>query len=116
MGTSKKRNPQTFEVRVSNFARQNIEDIIKYIAYIKQQPLNALKVNAAIDNTIAKISENPFAYKECEQLQTKMKFYRQAVCLSWLIIYKISTNEILILSIIHGARNPSKIKALKKVK
>lgn len=116
MGTPKKRTSKTREIRVSNFAHQNIEDIIKYIAYTKQQPLSALKVNEAIENTITKISENPFAYKECEQLQTKFKIYRQTVCLSWLIIYKISTNEILILSIIHGARNPSQIKALRKVK
>lgn len=97
MGTPKKRTSKTREIRVSNFAHQNIEDIIKYIAYTKQQPLSALKVNRAIDNTIMKIPENPFAYKECEQLQTEFKVYRRAVCLSWLIICKILTNEFLFL-------------------
>lgn len=55
MGTPKKRTSKTREIRVSNFAHQNIEDIIKYIAYTKQQPLSALKVNEAIENTITKI-------------------------------------------------------------
>ncbi len=116
MGKAKKGTSQTRQVRVSNFARQKIEETIKYIAFVNQQPLNAVRVNEAIENTITRIAENPYTYKECEQLPTKAKMYRQAVCLSWLIIYKISAAEILILSVIHGARNPSKIKALRKVK
>lgn len=116
MGTPKKRASQTRQIRVSNYARQNIEETIKHIAFENGQPLNAIKVSEAIDETIMRIVANPFAYKECEQLPTKTKMYRQAVCLSWLIIYKITTAEILILSVLHGARNPSKIKKLRKLK
>jgi plasmid stabilization system protein ParE len=116
MGTSKKRASQTRQIRVSNFARQNIEETIKYIAFNNGQPLNAIKVSEAIDEAITRIAVNPFAYKECEQLPTKTKMYRQAVCLSWLIIYKITSSEILILSVIHGARNPKSIRKLRKIK
>lgn len=116
MGKSKKAVIKTRQVRVSDFAYQNIDEIINFIAFENQQPLNAVKVSEAIENVILKISQNPFAFKECEQLTTKTKIYRRAICLSWLIIYKISNAEILILSIIHGSRNPSKISKLKKIK
>ena len=88
MGKSKKAVTKTYQIRVSNFAYQNIDEIISFIAFENQQPLNAIKVSEAIENMIVKISQNPFAYKECEQLPTKTKSYRRAVCLSWLIIYK----------------------------
>jgi plasmid stabilization system protein ParE len=116
MGTPKKGTSETHQIRISNVARQNIDDIIRYIAFVNEQPLNAIKVSEAIESTITKIAEHPYAYKECEQLPTKTKIYRQAVCLSWLIIYRISSTEILILSIIHGARSPKKIGMLRKIK
>jgi len=116
MGKSKKAATEIRKIRVSNFAYQNIDEIISFIAFENRQPVNALKISEAIENAIKKIGENPFAYKECLQLPTKAKIYRQAICLSWLIIYKISTAEVLILSVIHGARNPSKIRKLKKIK
>jgi plasmid stabilization system protein ParE len=116
VGTPKKRTAETRQIKISNVARQNIEDIIDYIAFVNKQPLNAVKVSEAIENTITKIGEHPFAYKECEQLPTKTKMYRQAVCLSWLIIYKITNDEILVLSIIHGARNPKNIGKLRRIK
>ena len=116
MGKKKRGTSQTYQIRVPNFARQQIDDTNEYNAFVNQQPLNALKVSEAIENTINRIEANPFAYKECEQLPSKSKMYRQAVCLSWLIIYKIVAEEILILSVIHSARNLGKIKALKKVK
>src|SRR4051794_536116 len=116
MGTPKKRITETRQIRISYVACQNLDDIIRYIAFVNEQPLNAIKVSEAIENTIEKIAEHPFAYKECEQLPTKTKIYRQAVCLSWLIIYRISNTEILILSIIHGARSPKKIGKLRKIK
>lgn len=90
MGKAKKRDPEIPQIKVSSFAVQQIEDIIKYIAFVNQQPLNAVNISEAFESTISKIEANPFAFKECEQLVTKTKIYRQAVCLSWLIIYRIS--------------------------
>ncbi|CAN5365676.1 hypothetical protein BH20BAC1_BH20BAC1_00570 [soil metagenome] len=116
MVTPKKRANKTLQVRVSNYAYNQIDETISYIAFVNQQPLNAVRVSGAIENAITRIAKNPFAYKECAQLQTKTKIYRQASCLSWLIIYKITKSEILILSVIHGARNPAKLKRLRKLK
>ena len=116
MDKKEKATTQTRKVRILNKAFQDIEDIADFIAINNQQPLNAIKVTEAIFETIKKIEQSPFAYKECGQIPTKTKIYRQAKCFSWLIIFKKLKAEILILGVIHGARNPKKIKKLRKTK
>jgi len=105
-----------YQVRLSENAIQNIDEITGYIAFINHQPLNAIRVGDAIFKAIDKIERNPYAFKECGLIPTKSKMYRQKLCLSWYIIYKIVASRIIVLGIIHTARKPSKIKALKKVK
>ena len=116
MGKKEKTTAETRKIRVLDEAYQDIDNITDFIAVNSQQPFNAVKVADAIFETIDKIVQNPFAYKECENIPTRAKMYRQAVCLSWLIIYKITNTEIIILGIIHGARKPSKISKLRKLK
>jgi plasmid stabilization system protein ParE len=116
MGKQTKEIDKTYTVRLSFPAQQNIDEITGYIAFINQQPLNAIKVGDAFFTSIDKIALNPFAFKECAQLPTKTKMYRQASCYSWYIIYKITATEIVILGIIHQSRKPTRLKALRKVK
>lgn len=113
MGKTKKATAKARTIRVHQDAVQDVADISYYIGVTQQQPLNAVKVSKAIEKAIDKIALNPFAYKECEQLSTKTKVYRQAVCLSWLIIYKVTATEIIVLGIIHTSRRPTQIKKLR---
>lgn len=107
---------KTYQVNVSVNALQNIDEITGYIAFINQQPLNAIKVGDALLAAIENIGNYPTAYKECEELPTKSKMYRKAICLSWTIVFRIKGPEVVILGIIHTARRPAFIKTLKKVK
>jgi plasmid stabilization system protein ParE len=116
MGPQEKTTPKNYQVRVSVNAIQNIEEITGYIAFVNQQPLNAVKVGDALFATIDRISRNPLAFKECEELPTKAKMYRRATCFSWLIIYRIMAKQIVILGVIHSSRRPSRIKSLRKIK
>lgn len=93
----KKEKSTARKIRILDEAYKDIENIADYIADDNQQPLNAIKVGETIFTSIERIENNPFAYKECEQLTTKTKIYRQASCLSWIIIYKIMATEIVIL-------------------
>jgi plasmid stabilization system protein ParE len=72
-------------------------------------------VGDAIFATLDRISSNPMSFKECEEIPTKGKIYRRAICLSWNIIYKIKENEILVLGIIHKSRKPSALKVLRRI-
>jgi len=116
MGRTKEDAPKTYSLRVTENAFQNLDNITGYIAYIKHEPLNAIRVGNEILKTIYRIEKNPSAFRECEEIATIDKIYRKAVCLSWLIIYKIKSSEIVILGIIHGHRSRSRIKNLRKVK
>ena len=116
MDRTKEEAPKTYTLRVTEHASQNIDNITGYIAYIKHEPLNAIHVGDAIFETIDRIGQNPFAFMECKEIPTKNKIYRKAVCLSWFIVYKIKTEEVVILGIMYGSRKSSRIKALKRVK
>ena len=116
MGSAKEKAPKTYSLRISENALQNIDEITGYIAYIKYQPLNAIRVGDKIFEIIGRIEKNPFSFRECEEIRTKTKIYRKAVCMSWLIIYKIKSTEIIILGIIHGSRMASRVRSLKKIK
>ncbi len=116
MGNTKEKAPKTYSLRVTENALHNIDDITGYIAYIKHQPLNAIRVGDKIFETIDRIEQNPLAFRECEEIPTKTKIYRKAVCMSWNIIYKIKASEIVVLGIIHGSRRVSKVRKLKKIK
>ncbi|MGE4289203.1 MAG: type II toxin-antitoxin system RelE/ParE family toxin [Salinivirgaceae bacterium] len=115
MGNTKEKAPKTYTLRVAKNALQNIDDITGYIAYIKHQPLNAIRVGDKIFETINRIEQNPLAFRVCEKIPTKTKIYRQAVCMSWLIIYRIKASEIVVLGIIYGSRRVSKVRKLRKV-
>ncbi|HEY8780470.1 MAG TPA: type II toxin-antitoxin system RelE/ParE family toxin [Mucilaginibacter sp.] len=106
----------TYQIRLSENAIQNIDEITGYIAFINHQPLNAIKVGDAFFEAIGKIEQNPYASKECGLIPTKSKMYRQKICLSWYIVYKIVAPQVIVLGIIHISRKPSKIKALRKIK
>lgn len=112
MAKEKKYSEKEYKVILSKSALQNIDEITGYIAFIKEQPGNAIIVADAIFDTIQRISLHPFAFRECEELPTKDKIYRRAVCQSWLIIYIIKGHEILILGVMHKSQKPSTIRKI----
>ena len=116
MGHTKEKAPKAYSIRISDNALQNIDDITGYIAYIKHQPLTAIRVGDKIFQTIDRIEQNPLAFRECWEIPTKTKIFRQAVCMNWLIIYKVKASQIVILGIIHSSRRPSRIRSFRKIK
>jgi len=115
MGNPKEKTTKPYKVRITDNALQNINDITGYIAYINHQPLNAIRVGDSIYNTIERIEKNPFTFRECEEIPTINKIYRKAVCQSWLIIYRIKDNEIVILGVCYASRRASKIRQLRRI-
>ena len=97
MEKSKEVATKTYSLRVTENALQNIDNITGY---------NAIRVGDEILKTFDRIENNPLAFRECEGIPTVNKIYRKAICLSWIIIYKIKPAEIVILGIIHGHRRP----------
>lgn len=116
MGEQNKTTAKTYQVKLTLNAPQNINEITGYIAFINHQPLNAFKVGDALFATIYRIAANPLVFRQCEEIPTKGKIYRKAICYSWCIVYRIKASEIVILGVIHGSRRPFKIRKLRKIK
>ncbi len=116
MGHSKEKTPEAYSIRISDNVLRNIDDITGYIAYIKHQPLTAIRVGDKIFETIDRIEKNPLSFRECREIPTKTKIYRQAVCMRWIIIYTVKASQIVILGIIHSSRKSSRIRNLRMVK
>jgi toxin ParE1/3/4 len=57
----------------------------------------------------------PF-FSECRHLSTKSKRYRWIILKSHLIIYRIATEEIHVLRILHSYRSITKIKASRRIR
>lgn len=105
------------KLRITNNALDNLEEILFYIEFVEYSPQNAQKVKERIIKIIKNnIHKRPLSYKVCEEIPTKTRIYRKALCKPFWIVYKIKAFEIVILAIIHTSRAPSKIRALRKVK
>lgn len=63
MAKQKKATDASREVRISENALQNIDEISGYIAFVKQEPLSAVRVGDAFFNLFDKIDDNPFVFK-----------------------------------------------------
>lgn len=81
MVRTKKEAPKTYSVRVTEHALQNIDNITGYIAYIRHEPLNAIRAGDEILKTIERIEKNPLAFRECNEIPTLKKNLPQG-CLS----------------------------------
>lgn len=109
----KGKSNQKYSLRLTLNAVNDIDAITGYIAFVKHQPVNSIRVGNKIFEVIDRIGKNPLIFRECEEIRTAGKIYRKAVCMSWLIIYKVVDNNIIILGIIHGSRASRRISKLK---
>ena len=112
MGTEKTTvaKPYSLIIKVNYYL--NLEQIVNYIAFEKKQPLNAIRVGEGINKTMIKIVDNPLIYAECENIPTKTKIYREAGYKTWLIIFKVKSNQVTILGVISSKQKPTRFKKM----
>lgn len=113
MEKQRKGNSESYKLIIQPFYFESLEKIVDYIANVKNEPLNAIKVGRGINKAMKKIVHNPTSYSECENLPTKSKIYREARFKSWLIIFKIQNFEVTILGVLNGRQKLSTFKKLK---
>lgn len=58
MDNTKAKTPKTYSLRITENALQNIDEITGYIAYIKHEPLSAIRVGDKIFETIDRIEQS----------------------------------------------------------
>jgi plasmid stabilization system protein ParE len=104
-----------YEIRWTENAVNQLNSILNYF-----EEFSEVLPNQVLDEIILladSLINMPFRYPECKELPTKTKIYRSALYQKqYRIIYRVSSDEVIVLGIIHTSRNPSEIKKLKKIR
>jgi len=93
-------------------ALRNVYDFIALDSIFQAE-----RISTEITLFAASFNLYPLKYQECEYLTTKKRMYRKATYAdTYKIIYKILKDEILILDVFHGKRNPTQLRKLRSIK
>ena len=104
-----------YEVIWSRHAENSLSKITDYIA--QDSLYQAQRIRQGIINLSFSLSLHAYYYEECVELPTAKGSYRKALYAStYKIIYKIAKDEVWILDVFHGKRNPKKLKSLRRIK
>lgn len=104
----------------------------KFVVYSKQYALDmdeifsygvetfgetqASKYEDLIDSITSELSKNYSVYPECRYLPTKKHIYRNIILESHLIIYRVKTERIEVLRVLHSRSSISRIRTARSIK
>jgi len=95
---------QVFKVLWAGSAVQDLESIIAYIG--KDSPSNARKTLLKIKKTVSELCSFPQRGRFTPELQTQgILLYRELVVAPWRIMYRVSDNTVLVLSVFDSRQN-----------
>lgn len=89
----------------SEEAKQDLIEIKKYIKYNLQEPNIANKLISKIKNAIEDIKNNPEVYAIIDDDFIKKLEIRKIIVDNYIIFYRIKSNTIEIVRVMHGRRN-----------
>ena len=76
----------------------------------------AQKYESMIDKITAELALCYSMYPECRHIQTKGHLYRNVILESHIIIYRVKTERIEVLRVIHAQSSISHIRSVRKIK
>ena len=102
------------EVVRSSFYFSDIIDIYEY-GGVTFGETTALNFYDQLKLRVRLLETQYLMHPECRHLETKTKKYRNIILGSYLIIYRITSNQIQVLRAFHGSRSPKTIKSVRKI-
>jgi plasmid stabilization system protein ParE len=91
---------------------KSFDDVYNYIN--DDSPQNAKKFAKELDKKIDSIKEQPTAFPPEPALPTKRNWYRFAIFMkSWKIVYKVTSELLVFLGIVHTKRHDRELKRLR---
>jgi|LNFM01.1.fsa_nt_gb hypothetical protein len=106
-------NTSHYEVKVTNYAFDNLTEIHRFISEVEQKPITANQVIESIEKTISElIPVQPYRYPECPARRTQKRMYRQALIKNFKVIFRITEKMILVIAIVHASRGKSYIRKI----
>jgi plasmid stabilization system protein ParE len=95
---------QDFKVIWAGSAVQDLESIIAYIA--EDSPANAKKILSKIKTTVSDLYHSPHRGRFVPELQSQgILLYRELVIAPWRVMYRVSENTVLVLSVFDSRQN-----------
>ncbi len=95
---------QDFKVIWAGSAIQDLESVIDYIA--EDSPANAKKVLSKIKKTVSDLYHSPHRGRFVPELQNQgILLYRELVIAPWRVMYRVSENTVLVLSVFDSRQN-----------
>ena len=99
-----------YRVVIPPAAKESLRALIKYIK--KDSPAAAAKVRKKLIDTARSLSELPERFSKEEYLLDKPGNYRSVTQWHYKIVYKVVSDEVVILQFIHTNRDPELIKKI----
>lgn len=97
-----------YRVVIPPTAKESLRDIITYIK--KDSPVAAVRVRKELIQLAKSLSELPERFSKEEYLLDKSGSYHSVARWHYKIVYKILTDEVVILRFIHTSRDPDLIR------
>ncbi len=95
---------QDFKVIWAGFAVQDLENIIAYIA--EDSPSTARKILSKIKKSVSDLYQSPHRGRFVPELQNQgILIYRELVIAPWRVMYRVSENTVLVLSVFDSRQN-----------
>ena len=95
---------KTYKINWANIAENDLIDIIEYISI--DRPANALKILQEIKKMASSLHCLPERGRVVPELQDQgIPIYREIVIPPWRIIYRISDNDVYVLTVLDARRN-----------
>jgi toxin ParE1/3/4 len=95
---------KTYKINWANVAENDLIEIIEYIAI--DSPADALKILQTIKKMASNLYSLPERGRVVPELQDQaILIYREIVIPPWRIIYRISDNDVYVLTVLDARRN-----------
>ena len=95
---------KTYKINWANIAENDLIDIIEYISI--ESPADALKILQKIKKMASSLHSLPERGRVVPELQDQgIHIYREIVIPPWRIIYRISENDVYVLTVVDARRN-----------
>ena len=95
---------KTYKINWANVAENDLIEIIEYISI--DRPADALKILQTIKKMASNLYSLPERGRVVPELQDQaILIYREIVIPPWRIIYRISDNDVYVLSVLDARRN-----------
>ena len=100
-----------YRLVVSEFAHEDLDNIISYIAVQLANPIAATNVLNEVEKCYGYLKSNPLMYERCHDARLENEGYRKAAIKNFVLVYKVdeAAKAVIICRFFYGAQDYVKL-------